>query len=330
MYHIRSTRFAGLRRYTAAIAAATATAAIWNAVPARADGSRAWTAARRSAPEDAEVVLGVDLAALQRTQLLPALYDYTIRQATGEEYQMIETLQDICKLDLRTAVAGFVAVGNRQGGGAAYLSLSPGVDEAKLATCLHRLVKSLADSATRFSLTYDGHIMQVSSNVEDTYFGWIDQDVVVGAFHGTDRKMLAHWMGGNGAFAASRLGKLVEKVNTAATVWFAVEPSTHTRDGSTIGRLYGAFTFADGHVDGTAHRSVEDALHAAKEAAEIRGRLEEARRNMRLVPKLADVVKAITISSVGNEVIIETRFIESDLVTVLPLFAMISKLLQNK
>lgn len=321
---------AGIKRYAAitAVAVAVAVAVAWNPVSARADISKAWVAARRSMPDDAELVVGVDVAALQKTQLFSAVYLYAIQQ-NSPEFKMFETIQDICKIDLRTAIAGIVTVSDGQQNSATYLSLSPGIDEDKLLSCFQKVAGSITNGMTSVSIRHDGNIMQISGR-GTVYLALIGPDVVVVQHDFTNKQKLTYWTGGHGAFAESRLGKLVEKVNTSAMVWFALEPSAHRRDRSPIGRMCGAFTLAGDRVDGVLHWSAKDASHAAKQASELRDRIADVGRTMRLAPKLADVISANTISSAGNEVTIETKVIESDLVAVLPLLAILSKLSSNK
>src|SRR5262245_47233436 len=97
-----------------------AVALSFTATHAHADG-RAWNAAKAGLPSDAQIVIGVDVTAIQQTQIFSALFPKLREKA--EVAQMLDTLKDSCKIDPLTAVQSVVvAMPVDQSDGAVYLS----------------------------------------------------------------------------------------------------------------------------------------------------------------------------------------------------------------
>src|SRR5690349_15119494 len=107
---------------TAAIIAALSFASL----TAHAD-NKAWTAAKAGLPAEIKLVIGLDVAALQKTQVFATYFPMFLEKADGAK--TLEAIKTICKIDPLAVVQGMVlAVGKEQEDGALYLSLS-GVDK---------------------------------------------------------------------------------------------------------------------------------------------------------------------------------------------------------
>jgi hypothetical protein len=283
---------------------------------ARADTAKAWTAAKAGLPADAKIVIGVDLAAIQKTQLFAILYPKLLAKADASK--VIDTMKGTCKIDPLAAVQGaVVAMSDDQQSGAIYLAIS-GTDKAKLSSCLQAAVRGRADKTAKVALKQDGNITQISDGKSTTFLGWVGKDVIVVSLHAEDKPSLVKWMGGKGALAKSGLGKSIGKLNTAATVWGAGEATNEVQPGVTVKGGYGAVTFANGHLDADLHAVMASAAQASVMASSTKKQLEEAKQGQ-LPPEMVTLLKAITIAPANDEVVLKGSFVEKDLLSVLAL-----------
>src|SRR5512140_890553 len=125
---------------------------------ARADASKAWAAAKVGLPADAKLVVGVDLAALQKTQLFATFYPELLQKA--EAKSVIDSIKDTCKIDPLTAVKTVVvAIADDQKDGVVYIAFS-GVDKAKVSSCLQSTVQGIADKTANIALKQDGSVTE--------------------------------------------------------------------------------------------------------------------------------------------------------------------------
>ena len=298
---------------TAGIFAAVAIS--FASVHARADTSKAWTAAKTGLPADAKIVIGIDLAAIQKTGLFATYYPKLLEKA--DVSKMISTMKGgACKVDPLTAVQGMVvAMSADQQDGAIYLAVS-GLDRTKLSSCLQAAIQEKADKTAKVSLKQDGNITQVSDGKDTTFIGWAGKDVIVVSLHAQDKPSLVKWMGGKGTLAKSELGKSLGKLNTAATLWGAGEATKEVEPGVTVKGGYGAVTFAKGNLDADVHAVMASAAQAATMATSTKKQLDEAKQGQ-LPPAIVTMLKAVTIAPANDEVVLKGSFVEKDLLGIL-------------
>lgn len=291
---------------------------------AHADNARAWSAARAGLPSDAKLVVSVDFAALQKTQVFATYYAKLIEKADAAT--LVEALKAGCKLDPLAAVQGIVvAMTADQEDGAAYIALN-GVDKARLSSCVQLAVQGAARRAAdgsdapvaKATIKHDGSITEISNGKDSAYFGWIGKDVVVVPIHTSDRAAVTRWMSGKGALGKSELGKSIGKLNTSAALWGAGEATKELQPGVTMTRGYGALTFAKGSVGADVHAVVGSADQATAMAAATRKQLDEAKQGL-LPPAVAAVLGGVSIGSAADEVVVKATMVEKDLISVLAL-----------
>jgi hypothetical protein len=285
---------------------------------ARAEPSKAWTAAKAGLPADAKIVIGADLVAIQKTQLFATYYPKLLEK--GDAGKVIEKVKGSCKIDPLTAVQGVVvATSADQEDGAVYLSIT-GLDKAKLSSCLTAAVQGMADKDAKVTLKQDGNITQVSDGKDTAFIGWIGKDVIVVSLHAKDKSSLLKWMGGKGALAKSDVGKSIAKLNTAATMWGAGEASKEIEPGVTVKGGYGTVTFAKGNLDADVHAVMANAPQATKMATSTKKQLDEAKQGQ--LPKtFVTMLSAVSIAAANDEVVLKGSFVEQDLLSVLALAA---------
>lgn len=301
----------GLQMRTAGIFAAVA---LFVSANARAE-PKAWTAAKAGLPADAKIVVGVDLAAIQKTQLFATYYPQLLEQA--EAAKVIAAIKDTCKIDPLAVVQGLVvAISDDHEDGAAYLAFS-GVDKAKLSSCFQRVSQGMADKTAKITLKQDGNITQVSDGKDTVFVGWVGKDVLVVSRHPKDKASLVSWMGGKGALARSELGKSIAKLNTAATLWGTAAATKEIQNGVTANGGYGAVTFAKGNVDADLHAVMAAADQATTMAGFTKQQLDMAKLIPQLPPGVPAMLKAVTVTAAGDEVVFKGSFAEKDLLSAI-------------
>lgn len=279
---------------------------------ARADASRAWAAARAGLPADAKVVIGVDVAAVQKTQLFATYYPRLHDQP--DVARMLDAIKNGCKLDPLAVIQGLVFAASRaQDDGVLYLAVS-GVDRTRLSSCLQTTAQA-ADKPAKVTIKHTDNITEFSRGGETGYFGWVGKDVLVVTFHLADRASLVKWMGGKGALARSDLGKALGRVNTAAAIWGAASEAREIQPGMTTRGAYGAVTYAKGQLSADLHAVMENAGQAG--AASMMANQQLNQINLlkvtgQIPPELVAVLTAITVSTDNDEVRIKASVAEKD------------------
>jgi hypothetical protein len=272
---------------------------------AHADPARAWAAARAGLPADTKLVVGIDVAAAQKTQLFATLFPkLRDRPDVAAAFDAIKTS---CKLDPLAIVQGAVlAVRTDDDNNALYLAIA-GADRAKLTACMQTAGKAGASGDT-VAVENEGNITTFRKGSETRALGWIGKDVVVIA---KDKAALTLWMGGKGAFARSALGKALAKVNTAATLWGAGEGKKELQPGTTAQGGYGTVTVAGGKVVADLHAVLETPAQAAAAAMQATQQLEIARTGAALAPELAGLLGGISVLAEKDQVRIRANVTES-------------------
>jgi hypothetical protein len=287
---------------------------------ARADATRAWAAAKAGLPSDAKVVIGVDVAAVQKTQLFATFYPKLHDQP--DVAKVLDAIKDGCKIDPLAVIQGIVfASSGERDDGAMYLAVS-GIDRTRLASCLQTTAQAAAphaeaadkpgDKPAKVTIKQAGNVTEVSRGGETGYFGWVGKDVLVVTFHATDKPSLVKWMGGKGALARSDLGKTLAKVNTAAAMWGAATGTKELQPGMTARGGYGAVSYAKGQLSADIHAVLESAAQAGSASMTANQQLTLIKATGQVPAEIAPVVQAITISADNDEVRIKASVAEKD------------------
>jgi hypothetical protein len=281
---------------------------------ARGDTARAWAAARAGLPADAKFVFGLDVAALQKTQLFATFYPKLREDPSAA--QKLDAVKALCKLDPVAIIQGVVVgMSSDQQAGAAYVAIG-GVDRAKLSSCL-QLVFQAGQKDIKISIKQAGNVTEITRGSETAYLGWIGKDVIVVSLHAEDKPSLVKWMGGKGALAKADLGKTLAKVNTAAAMWGAGEGDKEIEPGITLHGGYGAVTYAKGNVSADVHAAMTNPDEATKMAASVNSQLGLLKHAPQLSPEVVAVLTAVTIAADKDQVRIQANLGEKDLLAAL-------------
>jgi hypothetical protein len=276
---------------------------------ARADATRVWNAAKAGIPADAKVVVGIDVAAIQKTQLFatyyPKLHD------KPDAAKVLDAMRDQCKLDPVAVIQGVVVASIGDGeDGAMYIAVQ-GVDKTRLSSCLVAAAQA-DDKDAKVAIKNTGNISEVTKGSESAFFGWVGKDIVVVPFHTNDKPSLVKWMGGKGALAKSELGKTLTKVNTAATIWGAASEPKEIQPGVTARGGYGTVNYLKGSVAVDVHAAMQSADQATAMAASANQQLDEVKKGG-LPPEFGALLKAVSIAADKDEVRIKANVVEKDL-----------------
>lgn len=291
---------------------------------ARADVSRAWAAAKAGLPADAKIVIGVDVAAVQKTQLFATFYPKLHDQP--DVAKVLDAIKDGCKIDPLAVIQGIVfASSGERDDGALYVAVS-GIDRTRLSACLQTTAQAAAphaeasdkpgdkpaDPPAKVTIKQAGNITEVIRGSESGFFGWVGKDVLVVSFHATDKPSLVKWMGGKGALGKSDLGKTLARVNTAAAVWGAGTGTKELQPGMTARAGYGSVTYAKGQLSTDIRAVMEDAGQAGSASIMANQQLSLVKATGQVPAELAPVVQAITVSADHDEVRVKATVAEKD------------------
>ncbi|HET7506226.1 MAG TPA: hypothetical protein VFK02_34640 [Kofleriaceae bacterium] len=293
---------------------------------AHAEG-RAWAAAKAGLPADTKLIVGVDVAAFQKSQLFATLYPKLLEKADASK--LIDTVKDACKIDPLAAMqAVVVATSSDRENGAVYIALA-GTDRTRLSTCLQAAAQKHLDASDKparpekqdkvatVSVKQSGNITELSDGHDTVFLGWSGKDVLIVSLHAQDRPSLVKWMGGKGALVRSELARSIARTNTSATMWGASEVSEQIQDGVTVKGGYGAVKLANGNLDADVHAVMGSAAQATTMATTIHKQIDEARQGGQMPPGLISMLKTVTVAAASDELVVTAHLLEKDLLSVL-------------
>jgi hypothetical protein len=303
--------------------------------PGYADTARAWTAARASMAGEARLVIGIDLAAIQKSPVFAAYYAKALDKVDATA--LIEAMKAGCKVDPLAAVSGVVvAMSADQEDGAAYIALA-GADRAKVSGCVQLAVQGAIDKAAaeaeqaapadkpaapdkpgKAIVKQDGAVTEVSDGKRAAYFGWVGRDVVVVPFHASDKAALTKWMGGKSAIAKADLGKALGKVTTTTAVWGAGESGKEVDAGVTMARAFGMVAIAKGTIAAELHAVMATPAQAQAMATLSKGQIDQIKAQP-LPAELVGALAGVTVAVASDEVVFKASLPEKDAATLLGL-----------
>jgi hypothetical protein len=288
------------------------------ATPAFAGPTKAWAAAKTALPADTSIAIAVDVTALSKSKtfqkLLPPLLG-----SDRDMKQGLDELKATCKIDPLVAIKSLVVgLDATQSDGAVFMDVA-GLNPGKLHTCLQQIAKAKGKEAKAASLqvkTVD-HITEMSNESKHLYFGWVGSDVLVMVpKHLDDRDALKAWMGGG--FAKGALSKTLEKVNTNSALFIASIVGKVIDANYTIKQGFGWLTLEKGNLFAKVDADLGSEASAKAVVAESNADLEQLRKNPPL-PKVAELVKHVTITQSGSEMVMTGTAPEKDVAEMLSL-----------
>lgn len=176
---------------------------------ARADGSAAWTAARRALPANPRFVMRADARATLEMPVVRSWIEGAFAQSPALT-EGRERLRATCGLDPFAAVAEVVGIQDSVGGAILYFA-TPGLTRAAFASCMTKLGAQVADTGAIAALSKPGG--------GTIYLAWPAPEVIAVAMQPEKREVLEGLLGGRGLAAGSPLKKALAGVDTGAWLW---------------------------------------------------------------------------------------------------------------
>jgi len=279
--------------------------------------SKAWTAAKK-VHVDAPYIAGIDVASAKQSELFKKFFPVLLKKepAVGST---LDLLKQQCDFDPFAAINSIAVVMDDRNGGDAkgtfYLAMN-GWDSAKVAACAQKLAKSINKELTIGTLSKGVQEFQVTGESDKYFLGWIGKDVIVISKAGmNDRAVLEKSLRSKGGGAAA---KLVGKIDTGATLWFAAIKEQAIKEANmTMKSLHGMVKIAKGNVAADVRMTVDDKQHAADAVTQFQKELPGLAKQL---PSAAqNIVNNAKLKSVGAEIQVTTTAVETDVVDLLNL-----------
>ena len=278
---------------------------------AEADVSKALMAAKDNLPANTRAIGAVDVAAGVKTAAYAAIFAAVTREEP-DIAKAYELVKQTCKVDPVQAIEGFVVAGDPDSE-RGVLFVQHTVERKKLATCVQDLLRAITGS-TKASVKDDGKFLIVSEGKDSVYFGIVNPNVIAITFKPEKKAEYDTWLGGKGAFAKTKLGELVGKVDTKAMAWGAAAFDKPLDDNDLpVLTATGTVTYANKAFSTKLRGTMKDAAGAAKVLAEMTKELAREIKKQRTPEPVRKLLKTIKVAVAGADVTLETTAAEADL-----------------
>lgn len=286
-----------------------AAVALVSMVSLTAEAGPAWTAAKANLPKETAVLVGLDLAQLQKSSLFSFGFPMMLSQQP-ELKEALELVKSTCKLDPMKIVKDVViGADENQKHGAIYISVD-GLDQAKLVSCLDAVAAAKGKKDAKVAVKTDGKITELTVGDKSMFLTWIGTNVIVVPHEFTSKADLQAWTGAK-TLAKSKVARGMGKVNTSAAVW-AVSGMPKDLDDKTKMKMgYGSVTLSGGKLGADLKVQLSSAESAKAAAAKAQKEL-TALASGDLDASLKAVLTAVTVNAVGDELQIKGSMAESD------------------
>lgn len=267
---------------------------------ARADYSKAWTAAKANLPATTRVVAVLDVAALVKTPQFPQVLAGA-RKAEKELDVAYRFFEKRCKVDPTTAVEGVVVAGDPKTAIVVFAQLA--LDREKASACLGSMLKVM-DPKKKTTIRQDGMFtvatIEGTAGTETAYFGWVAPNVVAFVLD-ADKQKLEAWLGKKG-FDKAPVAPLFAKTNRKAVLAGAFVLEKPLRGGATSG--FGHAIMTGGNLALAVVGTTPDAATATTGAGELtKDKLEHGARE-RTPPAVKTLLSKIAIAAKGTQITI--------------------------
>lgn len=264
--------------------------------------SKAWTSAKAVLPPGLQTIGGVNLADIRSSAMYQALYPKLLEQA-GSAKTHVDTIKKTCSIDV-LAVVDSLAIGLDASSTGTIVVAFKGATRKDFDDCAQKIAK---DQKKTVAISNEGSITtySVSGEKSQLFAAWLATDVVAISTSPDDKASLVKATKGGLATDATMKPPLA-KVNTGAGVWGVVNKSKDLRPDvkATMSTVYGSANVASGTVTVDGHVVVDNAAAAKDVASMANSQLDAAKKSGQIPPQFADLVKAVSIKSAGNEVLV--------------------------
>jgi hypothetical protein len=287
-----------------------AAVALVSTISLTAEAGPAWTAAKANLPKETSVLVGLDLAQLQKSSLFSFGFPMMLSQQPDLK-EGLELVKSTCKLDPMKIVKDVViGADDNQKHGAIFLSVD-GLDQAKLVACLEAVAAAKGKKDVKVAVKTDGKITEIAVGDKSVFLSWIGTNVIALPIEVSSKADLQAWTGAK-ALAKSKVAKGMGKVNTSAAAW-AVSGMPKDLDDKTKMKMgYGSVTLSGGKLGADFHVQLASAESAKAAAEKAQKELTGLASSNGLDPSLKAVLLAVTVVAAGDELQIKGAMPESD------------------
>lgn len=297
--------------------------AVVSLTPLRADANvgKAWAAAKANVPAETSVLVGIDMTAVQQSQLFSMAFPKLLAKQSDLK-EGLELIETTCTIDPLTAITGLVvATAKDTDEGAVYVSVK-GIDEAKIVRCLEAIAVKQKAKDPKVVVTRDkGGITEMAMGSDKVFIKWIGKDVLVFPIDVDSKDQLHKWAGTRKGLARAPVGKAAGKVDARAAV-FAITASEEDLDGVKMKLGYGSVSTLKGQLTAKLNIVVASAADAKKVAEKATTELAGAANGGGMPANLKALVQAVRVTSAGDEVLVRATVPEKELASVLGMLLM--------
>jgi hypothetical protein len=316
--------------------------------------SRSWSTVKGMLPNDVNVVVGANLAALRGTSLYSTLLP-TLMAKEPDLKRAIDMAKGTCSIDLDKSIVDATFAMGSDDRGVVIIALDKSIDQKRLVDCMSKLVAAqapppkaevdlkgaggLKGAAKKPDVMQDvakappappapklvakttGRITEYGLDTETQrlFVAWLAPDVVAIATDGGDKPLLEKMLAGKGTKGA--INAFLAKAPSSSAVWLA---TTKPQSMPTGGTMKGGFGTIDA-TKGNINVDLSIVLSSAKEAKgfvdQATALLADARAG--IPAQFAKLVDALKLSASAEAANVKLSASEKDLLAVLS-FAMMN------
>src|SRR5215468_1355396 len=265
----------------------------------------AWAAAKGVLPGNPYVVVGVNLATVKGSTIFQQLFPAVLQQA-GDAQAKLDDIKKTCGIDVLSAVQGaVVAIDNTQKG-VIFVS-TKGLGPDKIADCLGKVMAKEAPGKKLTASKPDAQgIVEYTASGEskNLYVGYLPHGVIAFATDAQDRGLLATWLSGKGANAATPAGHALGSVGTGAAFWMVVAEEKNLAPDvqASMKVIYGQADLAGGNISADFRIVTSSPKEATDLAAYAQKQIDDLKKGNALPPEAMNIVKSLKIAATGPEV----------------------------
>jgi hypothetical protein len=276
---------------------------------ASADVAKAWTAAKDHLPADTRAIGAVDVSAFVKTASYKAMFAAIVKEEPdlGKAYELVK---QTCKVDPAQVIEGLIVAGDPDAG-KGVLFVQHSMDRKKAGTCIQDVLKAVGE--TKAAVKQDGKYTTIGDGKNQMYLMWVADNVVAINFDPDKKAEYERWLGGKGALKKSTLAERVEKLDTKALAFGALQLDKPLDD-KELPVIAATGTITLGKTAVVKLRGTfKDAAAASKMLAEANKELDKEMKRGKLPESVKRIAKTVKMAAAGADLTLDASASEADL-----------------
>jgi hypothetical protein len=219
-------------------------------------------------------------------------------------------VKQTCKVDPAQVIEGVIVAGDPDAG-KGILFVQHSMDRKKASTCVQDVLKAVGE--TKATVKQDGKYTTIGDGKNQMYVMWVANNVVAINFDPDKKAAYDRWLGGKGALKKTTLAARVEKLDTKALAFGALQLDKPLDD-KELPVLAATGTIALGKtVTVKLWGTFKNAAAAAKVLAEANKELDRELKRGKLPESLKRIAKTIKMTAAGADLTLDASASEADL-----------------